>query len=272
MAEPRAVSPSRWARFSTAFVRATLEIRALDRLCTAMQEHVGAWWIDKCTANLRHVVGLEHVRPFAQRSVLLVANHRSFFDMFVVNAILFREAGFRQRFLFPVRANFFYERPLGLVVNGLMSFFSMYPPVHRDRRRAARNHAAFAELGRLLAQGTRSAGVHPEGTRNRGDDPYAFLPAQSGAGRLIHASGVPVLPVFVNGLDNDIFRQVRGNFRRTGEPVVVVFGPPVDFEGRLEQPARGRTYREVAERAMSALGDLGEVERRYRAELVGSSF
>lgn len=263
------VSPrlSRWERTSTGFVRQTLESPSLDRACTFLQEHLGAWWIDRCTANLRHVLGLEHVRPFSERSILLVANHRSFFDLFVVNAVLYREGGFRQRFLFPVRSNFFYDQPLGLVVNGVMSFFSMYPPVFRDRRRAALNRASFEELGTLMREGVRSAGLHPEGTRNRGDDPYRFLPAQSGAGRLIYQSGVPVIPVFINGLENDLVRQVRGNFLRTGRPIIVVFGPPVDLGDLLGQPPRGRTYREVAERAMAAVAALGDIERAHRARL-----
>jgi len=248
-------------------VRATIRARGLDRLCTLLQERVGAWWIDRCTRNLRHVVGLEHVRPYAQRSILLVGNHRSFFDMFVVNAVLYRQAGFRQRFLFPVRANFFYDNPLGLFVNGVMSFFSMYPPVFRDRRRASLNHAAFRELAELMTNEVRSAGLHPEGRRNHGDDPYAFLPAQSGAGRLIHASSAPVIPVFVNGLHNDLVQQVKGNFRRDGPAVVVVFGPPVDFGELRSGPGNGRTYRALAESAMAAIGELGRIERRYRGAL-----
>lgn len=267
MAKAPAASLTWWQRATRAFVRATIRVRWLDRLCTWLQERVGAWWIDRCTRNLRHVVGLEHVRPYADRSILLVANHRSFFDMFVVNAVLYREGGFRQRFLFPVRANFFYDGPLGLFVNGVMSFFSMYPPVFRDRRRASLNHAAFRELAELMTTEVRSAGLHPEGTRNRGEDPYDFLPAQSGAGRLIHASQAPVIPVFVNGLRNDLVQQVRGNFRGDGAPVVVVFGPPVDFGDLRERAGQGRTYRALAERAMEAIGELSDVERAYRAEL-----
>lgn len=271
VARDSAASLTRWERASRAFVRATIRVRWLDRVCTFLQEHLGAWWIDRCTRNLRHVVGLEHVRSYADRSILLVANHRSFFDMFVVNAVLYREGGFHQRFLFPVRANFFYESPLGLFVNGVMSFFSMYPPIFRDRRRAMLNHAAFAELAELMTSEVRSAGLHPEGTRNRGDDPYAFLPAQSGAGRLIHASNAPVIPVFVNGLRNDLVQQVKGNFRRDGAPVVVVFGPPVDFGDLRQRPGQGRTYRALAERAMGAIAELGDVERGYRAELSSAS-
>ncbi|NJK89996.1 MAG: hypothetical protein HC923_11815 [Myxococcales bacterium] len=124
----------------------------------------GGW--TEGTRHLRHTIGLEHVRPYATSPILLVANHRSFFDMFVLNAILFREAGFRQRFLFPVRSSFFYDHPGGFFVNMAMSFWSMYPPIHRDPKHAHLNHRAFEELARQVRAG-RSAGIHPEGTRGR---------------------------------------------------------------------------------------------------------
>ncbi len=262
---------SPWEQFSTSWVRRTHETESWNRFFTVLQERVGALWIDRCTVHLRHVYGLERIEPYRDTAIILVANHRSFFDMFVVNAVLYREAGFKQRFLFPVRANFFYDRPLGLFVNAVMSFFSMYPPIYRDRSRAPLNHASFEELARLLAHGHRSAGIHPEGTRNRGDDPYTFLPPQSGVGRLIHLCRVPVLPVFINGLQNNLWSQVRSNFRRDGEPVICVYGDPVEFDGLLDGPPRGRTYKALAARCMEAIEELAREECRYRSELLGST-
>ncbi|MGF1508968.1 MAG: lysophospholipid acyltransferase family protein [Myxococcota bacterium] len=254
-------------RFHLNFVRESLKRRWMDRTFTLLQQHVGARWIDWCTYNLRTVYGLDHITPFRYRSIVLVANHRSFFDMFVINAVLYREGGFRQRFLFPVRSNFFYDNPAGIVVNGIMSFFSMYPPVFRDRARASLNHQSFQELSASMKAGLRSAGVHPEGTRNRFEDPYTFLPAQSGVGRLIHVSGAPVLPVFINGLQNDLLSQVRSNFTRGGEPIHVLFGPPVELEDLLAKKGNGRIYKAVADRVMDDIAALGQQERMLRARV-----
>jgi 1-acyl-sn-glycerol-3-phosphate acyltransferase len=256
---------SRLERFHVDLVEWTLRNRPADAALTWLQRQVGARWIDACTRRLRQVHGLNRILPYRDRPILLVANHRSFFDMFLVNAVLFREGGFRRRFLFPVRSNFFYDRVAGLFVNGLVSFFSMYPPVFRDRRRASLNHRSFDALARALAEAGRCAGIHPEGRRSRGPDPYALLPPRSGIGRLVRASGVPVLPVFVNGLLNDVRRQIISNARGDGQPIHLVFGPPVELEELLQAPATARTHKAVAQQIMEAIRCLGEEERALRS-------
>src|ERR687886_201628 len=62
----------------------------------------------------------------AERPVLLVSNHRTFFDMYVVSAELFRRTRGEKKLFFPVRGRFFYESPLGMLVNFLMGWWSMY--------------------------------------------------------------------------------------------------------------------------------------------------
>ena len=104
-----------------------------------MQRSVGQWWIRTVTNSLRHVHGIDRLPAWdPDRSVICVANHRSFFDLYITTAELVAE-GLPHRIVFPVRANFFYDHPLGLFVNGVMSFFAMYPPVFRERERAALN-------------------------------------------------------------------------------------------------------------------------------------
>lgn len=249
-------------RFHRSFVRKTLDDPRLDRLMRGLQKHVGARWITASISNLLHVHGLEHVLPYRDRAVILVSNHRSFFDMYVINAVLYRRAGFDQRLLFPVRANFFYDTTAGLAVNGIMSFFSMYPPVFRDR--PALNLESWRELAHALSRGRRSAGIHPEGTRNMGEDPYALLPVHSGIGRLVHLTEAPVLPAFINGLVNSIPDQIVRNIRRQGPPVHLVFGPALELEDLRKSPGRGRTYRAIADRIRDELLQLGSVERSLR--------
>lgn len=252
------------------FVRRTFEPGLLDRAIRWLQHHVGSTWIHHFTKHLRHVYGLERLPALDPRqSYLLVANHRSFFDLYVVIAELVRRR-LQHRIVFPVRANFFYTRVLGLFVNGVMSFFAMYPPIFRERKRAALNIASLDELSWLLRQTGMFAGMHPEGTRNRGDDPYALLPAQSGVGRVIHAARVTVIPVFVNGLINDLPRQIRSNFDGTGRKIVVVFGSPVDFGALLDERPSPRVYQALADRALASIRALGDEERRHREQLEAS--
>jgi 1-acyl-sn-glycerol-3-phosphate acyltransferase len=247
------------------FVRATLRRGPLDRGIRTLQRTVGQWWILTATHRLRHVHGLDRLPPWdPDGSVICVTNHRSFFDLYVVMAELVSR-GLPHRILFPVRSNFFYDSPLGPFVNGVMSFFAMYPPIFRDRKRAALNLASLDELAALLRRGGIFAGVHPEGTRNK-SDPYTLLPAQSGVGRVIRKARVPVVPVFINGLlVDDLYEQVRSGLVGTGVPVHLVYGAPVDFGALLDQPESPRTYKAIADRCVEAIAVLGQEEKAIRA-------
>lgn len=254
-------------RFQIDFVRKTFEPGPVDRAVRVMQRYVGANWIEQSIKNLRHVQGEERLPAWDPKtSYIVVSNHRSFFDLYVVTAYLVKR-GMPHRLLFPVRSKFFYDHPLGLAVNGAMSFFAMYPPIFRDRSRAALNVASLDETVRILRRGGTFLGLHPEGTRSQDADPYALLPAQPGVGRIIHDARVPVLPVFVNGLGNDIVRQVAGNFARSGEPVTVTFGAPIDFGAMLDGAPSPRLNRRISEHALEAIRALGEEDRAFRARL-----
>ncbi|MCB9585886.1 MAG: 1-acyl-sn-glycerol-3-phosphate acyltransferase [Polyangiaceae bacterium] len=249
------------------FIRHTFESEPLDRAVRICQRFVGSRWITYCTDRLTHLHGIDRVPRLApHESVICVANHRSFFDLYIVTANLVRQ-GLEQRIIFPVRSEFFYDKPLGFVVNGAMSFFAMYPPIFRERSRAALNLASLDELAYRLSRGGTFVGIHPEGTRKKDDDPYTFLPAQSGVGRVIHKAKVRVLPVFINGLINDIALQVKSNFDGTGAPINIVFGEPLDVDDLLAKPGSPKTYKAIAERCLEAIGSLGQEEKAIRAQL-----
>lgn len=252
------------------FVRHTFESKPISRVIRVLQRHFSANWVDVSTRNLLHVRGVDRLPAFDRdASTILIANHRSFFDLFVVSSVLLKR-GFSQRLLFPVRSKFFYDSPLGLAVNGAMSIFAMYPPLFRDRDRIGLNRASVGELVRLLRKGGAFVGLHPEGTRNRGADPYTFLPARPGAGRIIHAtygSHTTVIPVFINGLGNDLVKQVAGNYLKTGGPITIVFGGPIEFGDLRKGPASPALDQRISEHALAAVHALGPEERALRASL-----
>jgi 1-acyl-sn-glycerol-3-phosphate acyltransferase len=255
-------------RFTIRFVRRTFEPGRVDRAIRFFQRVIGSTWIHHFTKNLRHVYGMDRLPPLARgQSYVLVANHRSFFDLYVVFGHLVR-LRLRHRIVFPVRAEFFYTRLLGLFVNGVMSFFAMYPPIFRERKKLALNPTSLDELAFLLRRGGYFCGLHPEGTRKKDDDPYTFLPAQRGVGRVIHEARVPVIPVFINGLlPNDLPRQVSSNFDGTGRKIVVVFGAPIDFSDLYAEPSSPKVHQAIADRTLEAIGTLGQEERAHRAAL-----
>lgn len=252
-------------RMQIEWVRATLRPGPLDRTIRLCQRTIGQWWIRAVTSKLRHVYGVDRLPAWeTSGSLILVANHRSFFDLYVTTAELVSR-GLPHRILFPVRSNFFYDHPLGLAVNGAASFFAMYPPIFRDRKRAALNLAGLDELAALLRRGGYFVGIHPEGTRKKDDNAYELLPAQSGVGRVIHKARVPVVPVFVNGLGNHFGRQMRACLSGDGDPINLVFGAPVPLGPLLGEPGGPRTYKKIADRCVEAIAALGQEEKAIRS-------
>lgn len=248
------------------FIRSTYESPRADKVIRFLQRSLGTAWIHVCTKHLRRVHGFERVpRVAAHESFIFVCNHRSFFDLYVITMELFRR-GMTQRILFPVRASFFYDSYLGLFVNGAMSFFAMYPPIFREKQKAFVNVASLQELSYLIQRGGVFAGVHPEGTRNTSDDPLALLPGQPGVGKIIHEARVTVIPVFINGLlPSNFKRQILSNFDRTGRPIYIVFGEPLDFSTEFAQRSSPKLHRAIAERCMEAIAKLGHEEKALRA-------
>ena len=243
----------------------------LKRAAHAFLRSVGAGWVHHCTKNLLHVDGLENLTSLnPDRGVIVVSNHRSFFDLYVMASVLLRNTDWVNGMYFPVRGEFFYERPAGIGVNALMSAWAMYPPVMRRPESRPFNEYTVDLMTELLQQRGTVVGMHPEGTRNKTDDPYTMLPAQPGVGVMIHRANPIVLPVFVLGLTNDFPKQIKGNFDGTGEPITLAIGKPLDFSAHLGEEPRIRTYKKIADRTRDALTALGARERELRARKVCS--
>jgi 1-acyl-sn-glycerol-3-phosphate acyltransferase len=241
------------------------------RFWTFCQRTLGAGWIHVSTYNLMRVSGLEYVEAVArERPLLLVANHRSFFDMYVVSTVLFRRTSWRKQLFFPVRGRFFYDSVGGLLVNLVMGWWSMFPPFFAGGDNPKTEQREFDKFSmRLLASLAREGagnviGFHPEGTRNKGADPYSYLRPQPGVGKLIKEARPQVVPVFIAGLGNDLPKQVLGNWRG-GEPVRVHFGPALELAEFYERRDSVRTYKEIADFVMSKIAELGEQDRAARA-------
>ena len=227
------------------------------------QREIGARWIAAVTGPLVELHGLEHVAATSrERPLLLVANHRSLFDLFVVMSVLFRRLPGWRAINFPVRGRFFYQRIGGVLVNGTAAFWAMYPPFFHEPRKRRFDQWSLAALTELCRSGAgQLVGFHPEGTRNRDPDPWSFLPAQPGVGRLMFDARPQVVPVFLAGLENSILGILRRRLRG-GEPVRIWFGPMLDYQRFLGRPAGAGTYRALAEFALGEIRELGESDRR----------
>lgn len=233
---------------------------AWKRVWTFCQRHIGSLWIYLATYNLMNVYGLENVeRTDVEKPLLLVANHRSFFDMYTVSSVLFRRTKRPMQLFFPVRAKFFYDSPLGWFVNLVMGWFSMFPPFFREAREEKKRDFDKFSLRRLIdicSHGkSHVVGFHPEGMRNLNGDAYDFLPAQTGVGKIIMASHPQVVPVFIAGLGNDLPKQIWSNWSG-GEKVRIWFGEPIDLSEFYEKRDSLRTHKEIADFLMTKIGAL----------------
>ncbi len=214
--------------------------------------------------------GIEHLQGMDNKSsVLFVSNHRSFFDFFSLTAMVYWHTKLTRRIFFPVRKNFFYDHPLGAPVNLVMSGMRMFPPIMREKEKKGFNSFSVArcieELDRTDV-GT-VMGMHPEGTRGKGNDPYTFLPAQPGVGRIaLGSKRAIVIPMFAIGMEQSILGEMKKNVLAPKEnPVHLHFGAPLDFEDLRPKANQITAQKKAADRCLEAIRELAMQHRREQA-------
>jgi 1-acyl-sn-glycerol-3-phosphate acyltransferase len=230
-------------------------------------------WVRAGIANRMFTEGLEDLmalRP--ETGVMFVANHRSFFDQYcMLLACFIGPVPWSKRLYFPVRSNFFYDQPLGLFVNAAVAGGAMYPPIFRQAERRQLNDEALDKMVEIVRTPGNVLGMHPEGTRGKGDDPYKFLPAQPGVGKLALIARPVVIPTFILGLGNNLLEDIkinRGKHARSGKnAVITVFGKPLDYSDLLAEKPRPTLYKKTADRFMAEIKKLSEVEKQLRADI-----
>jgi 1-acyl-sn-glycerol-3-phosphate acyltransferase len=252
-------------RFAVPLAEAINKRRWLKGLVHNSVGRVDATWMYWATKPLLQISNFELIeRLEAPKGVILVSNHRSFFDMFICCSMLQFNTPWMQRLVFPVRKNFFYDTLGGMLVNALISGYSMWPPVFRDDRRELNTHG-IEQLGAILERGT-VVGMHPEGRRGTEPNPYEQLPARAGLGHLVARCDAEtlVVPYFILGLSNS-FKQVttRGHRRpeKRGEPIRIRFCPAISC-GELRA---GRTSQEMTDYVMKQVAAEGLLDRDERA-------
>lgn len=168
------------------------------------------------------VEGLEHLAGL-RGPLLICPSHASHLDAPCVRYAL--PAQRRRRTAVAAAADYFFTRPiLGPLVALAMGAFPF--------GRTSDVRASMRRVGDLLSAGW-SVMLFPEGTRS----PDGRLgPMRDGIGLLATATGVPVLPAWIEGA-HDILPKGRTLPRRThGSRVTVRFGAPLRFD-RSTPPA-----------------------------------
>jgi 1-acyl-sn-glycerol-3-phosphate acyltransferase len=257
-------------RSATAIGKAINEAGLGRRVQHVFLRGFGYVWMRAALSRWMLIEGLDTFRDLEpDRGVLLLANHRSFFDLYAVSVAFFAApTPWLERVCFPVKADFFYERPLGVALNLVAGAGVMYPPFFRQRARARLNKISLDYLVSILSRKGWLVGFHPEGKRSKLPDPYTLLPMQPGAGEIALKTGAIVVPVFINGLGNNFLHDVRRGLKADAmrNPCICVFGEPVDLADFATGRPGLRQYKEAADRFGEAILHLAERERQLRAQ------
>jgi 1-acyl-sn-glycerol-3-phosphate acyltransferase len=230
-------------------------------------------WVRAGISKRMLVEGLEDLMALRPTTgVMLVANHRSFFDSYaMLLACYMGPVAWAKSLQFPVRSNFFYDKALGIAINAAIAGGAMYPPIFRDKERRALNDEALDRMVEILKRPGSVLGMHPEGTRGKGPDPYELLPAQPGAGKVALLARPMVIPAFINGLGNNIVDDIRVTYTskaRREKAIISVFGNPIDYADLMAEKPRPTLYKKCADRFMAEVKKLAVREKEVRADVM----
>jgi 1-acyl-sn-glycerol-3-phosphate acyltransferase len=260
---------TRTERFNIAAVEAWHRVPPLSRLSV-----VGARFAVRplLQATLGWMVEAHHFERLAalprDRGLILCANHRSYLDNFVVGATAMEYLPWRTRYVVPGRTEGIFDAWYGLALNAAVGALNIYPPVVRSKRGHAWGQRVIGILRDLLLERRVTVLIHPEGGRNKGDDPYSLLPARPGLGRIIHESRATVVPIFLHGFPNSFGRYASvaaARLRGAPPPVQAVMGEPIDFSRELATPGSPTLFHGMAQRITAEISALMPEERALRA-------
>ncbi len=217
----------------------TLILQLFSRNPQELSHHIASIWgrsLVKVSGVDISVKGLDGI---PQGPVVFMGNHQSYFDIFVLYAVLKKRS-----FSWLAKKELFDIPILGWGMRR-----AGYIPIDRGNlRKAALSIKAAAEA---VKRG-RSVIVFPEGTRGDGKK---LLPFKPGGFDLAIKAGVPLVPFVIKGTSRVMS---KGSYRVFPGPVEVVFLEPISTEGlkTRDREALMAKVREVME------NELGKGEDR----------
>ena len=205
------------------------------------------WWIayglSKLLFRLR-IEGEGHIP--ARGGAILASNHVSYVDPVLIGVAAYRE-------LFYVTKRESFEVPgLGRLLHRLNGI-----PIDRSRG----DRGALAAYEKVLVNGG-AIYIAPEGTRNKSG---TLLQPKPGVGMLVSRTGVPVVPVYVDGTMS-VFRSILGM-----ETVTIRFGDPVTYDRARSDTAKKDIYRTISKNVMVRIQELKQVRSNAGAACPASS-
>lgn len=187
----------------------------------------------------------------ARGGALIVSNHLSFVDAFLVAASVGRPVRFmmyRDFFKLPLVGTF--ARRMGAI-----------PVSHLDTR--AQKQASLEEAAAMLREG-HVVCIFAEGSISRSG---SLMPFRRGLERIARAAQAPIVPLALDGLWGSIFSYEGGRFfwkrpSRIPYPVSVRIGEPMPYDSTAWQ-VRGRVQQLVSESRSDLHGERDTLTGRY---------
>ncbi len=187
------------------------------------------------------------------RNILLLSNHQSMIDSWLVGISAYYPQSFWRPWLIPwnpaARENFF-KNPLLALFSDLWKAI----PIREGRR----DYRALYRMLRALRDGVMV--LFPEGTRSRDG---SIGPGRPGAGLLALGTKASVVPVTIEGMDRVL--PIGSVVPRVGRRVYVYFGEPIDYSDFEDRPRSKETAQELVDRVMEVLRAQQRALQRIRA-------
>lgn len=183
------------------------------------------------------VYGVEHVPRSG--GAIIASNHQSYLDPVLIGVALPRPLSYM------AKSELFRNRLFARLIRSLHAF-----PV----RQGAGDVGAMKESIRRVREG-HLLNIYPEGTRTEDGRLQPILP---GVALVVRRAGVPVVPAVVDGAF-DAWPPHRKLPRPRRWPIIVLYGPPMDFSGLKGEAISQRidqTFRRMLEAAADKRREL----------------
>ena len=213
---------------------------------------VTLFWLFFFVLNRTTVIGRRNIG--AARNTLLLSNHQSMLDSFLVGLAAFYPQSWLKPHLIPwnpAAAENFYTNPiLAWLADNWKCIWV---------REGRRDLHALHRMIQVLRGGVMT--LFPEGTRSRDG---SVGPGRPGAGFLILATRPRVIPVAIAGMQEVL--PIGCYVPRIFQGISVSYGPPVDYADLLALPRTRQTAQAMIDRVMEAIRVQSAELRRRRTE------
>jgi 1-acyl-sn-glycerol-3-phosphate acyltransferase len=198
------------------------------------------WWTLFRGLNRVTVHGEDHIPKKGEVGAMLLYNHISAIDMFLVATMAYP-------FFSPIwwRAPAKEELFNVPIIRNIIASWGAFPV-----RRGRRDMKAIQKMVEMLRHSV--VLIAPEGTRSTTG---SLLPGKAGVGKIIYdARPQKVIPVRVRGVEQIL---PKGSILpRIGKRTEIVFGPPIELSDCYALAESRETSQKIVDRVMEAIGQL----------------